>query len=373
MFCTQCGTENGDDAAFCANCGNPLKSASADQTAASEPAPVPGSASQHKGKTSRIIGIVVAALVVVGLIIGVIVWFNFDQANKARHEAHDVTIVINAPGYSDQDTLIPIRATGTNLDGAAVDEVFFVNASGEGVSLPKGTYDLSVAASPLTADGVLYKDFASKFNIVLPDDLENGAVVDATAQVRIDLEKSTALDETQEMIDAAYNTAIQDSSQVDKANLLVEKAKQAHDEAVAAKQREDELARARQNPASVNATSGSVTLKGKLARQERTTDDTGMGWASVDYILEFDAPVSITYRTSSGGTTTSSFSQIQVESKEIYIATDPDANAKLGQTVIANLQPYVGQYVAVTGDISSSGTMHTYGAARFGTYSIAPL
>lgn len=378
MYCTQCGSHNDDSVAFCTSCGKPLRESDVavtqtDGAVASEASHAAPDGAPSGKRTKAIIGIVIAAVVVIALIVCGIVWFNLDQANKAMRAPHRVLVTINADGYSAQDTLIPIRATGTDLDGKSVDEVFFVDAAGEGVSLSKGDYVLSVAASPLTEDGILYKDVSATFAVVVSEDLDESADVDARTEVVFDMEKSTALDQTQEMIDKAYELAVQDPDQVDKADALVEKAQQAHDEAIAAKQREEELARARQNPASVNAVNGPVTLKGMVVRQVRTTDETGMGWASVDYLLRFDSPVSITYKASSGETRTSSFSQIQIESTELYIASDPNANLNIKSKTISKLQPFVGQYVAVTGDIYDGGTMYTYGNARFGNYSIASI
>lgn len=378
MFCPQCGSQNEDDAAFCGNCGNPLgnvNAALAQETVIPIAAPGQDAVAANPGKrTKLIVGIAVAAVVIVALIAGSIVWFNLDQASKAKRAPHSILVTINATGYSDQDTLIPIRATGTDFDGKSVDELFFVNGEGEGVSLSKGEYELKVEASPLTADGILYKDVPATFPVTISEDLDDGAEVDERSEVVIGMEKSTALDETQEMIDAAHDAAVQDPDQVDKADALAEKAQQVHDEAVAAKQREEELARARQNPSSVNALNGAVTLKGKLVRQVRTTDETGMGWASVDYMLQFDAPVSITYRAASGETATNTFNRIQVESTELFYADGSSPDANIASQTIPSLQPYVGQYVAVTGTIHSTGNAHTYGNARFGSgYTIASI
>lgn len=375
MFCVQCGMKNEDDAVFCSNCGSPMDS-EADAAPSSVPSQEGVAVAQSANPNKRTVKIVVlvASLVVVIAVIAGIVLFNHDQANKAKHMPHAVTISFNVAGYTDQDTLIPIRAQGTDLDGITVDELFFVNADGEGISLAKGDYTLSVAASPLTADGILYQDVSTTFDVVVPEDLEDGADVDAKSDVTFDMEKSTALDQTTEMIDAAYDAAVQDPDQVEKADSLVEKARQVHDEAVAAKQREEELARARQNPASVDALNGAVTLKGTVVKQTRTTEETGMGWASVDYLLRFDNPVSITYRAASGSVMTKSFTQIQIDSKELYIASDPDANANIASATIPELQRYVGQYVAVTGSLSDSGNMHTYGDVRFSSgYSITSI
>lgn len=402
MYCTNCGAQNDDDAVFCTSCGNALDAPAAIQDAgmaseansameANTPAEtniaseintfavgnatsdvyttVPAntqSDSSSKSKTPLFIGIaVVAVIVVITAAIGI---FMFMQ-NQAKHEAHPVTIQINTAGYSDQDTRIPVRVVGNDLDNKSVDTTFFVNAAGEGIDLPKGTYELSVPASPLTANGILYKDYEPVFSLTLPDDLENGTTVDAS-QIVIDMEKSTALEQTQEMIDAAYEYAIQDPDQATKAEELRDTANQAHEDAVAAEEAARQAALARQNPSSVNAVNGDVTLKGTLVRRERSTDDTGMGWASVNYVLEFENPVAITYRTASGSIQTETFTWINIGASEVYFA---DENTDLSNVSEPKFQQYVGKFVAVTGPIFDGGTMHTYGYAQFGECTITVM
>lgn len=385
MFCTQCGTDNDDAAAFCTSCGEPLNNMPFDSNASSDevseasashspeaPAFSDIPASAKKSKNPLIIGII-AAVIVVCLVIAGIVWFNMDQAAKAKREPHRILISISAAGYSDADTLIPVQAKGADFEGNAVDELFFVNAAGEGVSLPKGNYELSVPASPLTEDGILYDDDPNVYSVEVPEDTENDEDVDASSEASIILEKSTALDETQEMIDRAIEYADKNPDQASKASELAAKAQQVHDDAVAAKRHEEEVAQARQNPSSVNAMSGAVTLKGRLVRENLTTEETGMGWALVNYVLQFDTPVTITYPGPSGQATTNTFSKIQVGGKEIYIASNPNANSAVNSESIPDLQRYVGQYVAVTGSLYDSGNFHTFGNARFRDYSISEL
>lgn len=244
MFCTECGAPNEEDAAFCTNCGATFDADGSEISEApiaypaTSPVMAQAVAASATRKNSKL-PIIVSVIVALTVIICVIVWFAMDQANKARHAPHAITVSINAAGYSDQDTLIPVRAHGYDLDDNEVDELFFVDSLGEGIALPKGEYELTVEASPLTADGILYRDSAATYEVILDDELENEEAVDLSGEVTIVLDKSTALDETQDMIDAAYEAAIKDPDQVDKADELRDKASSVHQEAVHVKERED--------------------------------------------------------------------------------------------------------------------------------------
>ena len=43
-------------------------------------------------------------------------------------------------------TKLPVRVTGTDVDGKDVDTVFYVDSDGNGIKLMRGSYSLTVAA-----------------------------------------------------------------------------------------------------------------------------------------------------------------------------------------------------------------------------------
>lgn len=210
-----------------------------------------------KGKAKIILIIVIAAVIALsGIAVGV--WYYLhEQADQALHQTHPIYVSIDAEGYSDKDTLIPLQISGTNLDGEEVSEVQFVDRIGTGIELMKGTYTLTIPASPLTSDGLLYKVPETSFCISLPNDLEPGSPYDATEHITATLSKASALDETDAMIQVAYDYALMDESQRAKADELHAVAVKAHADAVAAEQAriaaEEEARRAAEEAARIAA------------------------------------------------------------------------------------------------------------------------
>lgn len=73
------------------------------------------------------------------------------------NQRHAVAIAIEATKYDEGASRIPLHVTGKNSSGAAVDEIACVDASGTGLELAAGEYDVAPAASPLLSDGNVYK------------------------------------------------------------------------------------------------------------------------------------------------------------------------------------------------------------------------
>lgn len=143
-------------------------------------------------KKSKKIALIVAIIVVVALACGGIAWYLIDQHNKAvweqEHREYPVTIEIVAEGYDPiSSTPVPVHVQGTDFEGGTVDFETLVNpalstsvgsattapadavasndTSGEsdgssesddGISLMRGTYTVTVTASPFLADGTMY-------------------------------------------------------------------------------------------------------------------------------------------------------------------------------------------------------------------------
>lgn len=158
-----------------------------------------------------------------------------------RHQGHGVTFTIQADGYTADDSPIPIEITGTDLDGNAVDTTCYIAQDGTGTTLKSGSYEASVVASPLTKSGTLYAvpDTAISFEIPVPDDeslsadatssdegtsdsADTGASNSADSSVTdngssegttiaggtIQLAQLDPINQTDDMIEAAYQAAL---------------------------------------------------------------------------------------------------------------------------------------------------------------------
>ncbi len=116
-----------------------------------------------------------------------------------RHQDHAVTFTIQADGYTTDDSPIPVEITGTDLDGNAVDTTCYIAQDGTGTTLKSGSYKASVVASPLTKSGTLYAvpDTAISFEIPVPDDESlsaDGTSTDTGASDAADADTSDSTD-----------------------------------------------------------------------------------------------------------------------------------------------------------------------------------
>lgn len=283
MICPNCKSEIRDDALFCPLCGKPtgLDATGADtslpdepqadetqvlEPAADEPqaeaaseAPAGGKARKHRGPSRKaIVAIAVAGVIAAGAVGGGL-YYHQQQVEQAererqkelereqqraaaldalRHQDHPVTFTIQADGYEAEDGPIPVRITGTDLDGTSVDTTCYVAQDGSGTTLKSGSYEATVVASPLTKSGTLYAtpDSPVSFEIPVAEEADAGstdagssdggsqgtasdsgdsadadgssAAAAPTEGGTIQLAALDPLDQTDDVIDAAYQAAL---------------------------------------------------------------------------------------------------------------------------------------------------------------------
>lgn len=212
------------------------------------PAAVPPKKRMSGGKIAAI----VVAAVAVAALAGGGVWFYLDQqhqqqvaeqeARRREQEAasalHDVYIDVSGEGWSTDAgaSRLPVRVSGTDLDDTAVDEVQYVDSSGEGVRLRQGSYELSVVASPIAADGAIYQvpDTSIPVEVSTDDPNEN---IDATSEGSFVLTPIDAAEVTDEQIESAYELAAADDGEgAADADALRDAAVKRRDDAVAEKE-----------------------------------------------------------------------------------------------------------------------------------------
>ena len=206
--------------------------ADAAQVEAASGAPAGGKARKHRGPSRKaIVAIVVAGVVAAGAVGGGL-YYHQQQVELAererqeelereqqraaalealRHQDHPVTFAIQADGYEAEDGPIPVRITGTDLDGTSVDTTCYVSQDGSGTTLKSGSYEATVVASPLTKSGTLYAtpDSPVSFEIPVAEEAgESGAAATPTEGGTIQLAALDPLDQTDDVIDAAYQAAL---------------------------------------------------------------------------------------------------------------------------------------------------------------------
>lgn len=250
------------DAAAGADAGEAADAVPAvDDTVAAPIAPepvVPGADdAPRKGKgKGKVIGIAVGVIAVIALA-GFGVWKYLDDqhqqelaeqqaAEEAAHAFHDVTVAVAADGWDTEQgsSRLPMHIEGEDLDGTTIDEVQYVDSDGEGIELRQGEYVLGVAASPIAADGTVFTapDTTMELSIATDDPDED---IDVSSYGTFELEPVTALDVTDEQIEAAYKLALDDADENDDApdaDELRAAAIARRDEAVAQKEAEEAAA-----------------------------------------------------------------------------------------------------------------------------------
>lgn len=149
-------------------------------------------------------------------------WWYFESQHRAREAAeaeaeriatalHPVLIGASAPGWDTEKgaSRLPVRVTGTGKSGETVDELQFVDSGGEGIELAQGSYELSVEASPIAADGTVYEVSGETIELSFTSD-DATELIDATSQGGFSLTAIDALDVTDDVVSDAYDAALQD-------------------------------------------------------------------------------------------------------------------------------------------------------------------
>ena len=175
-----------------------------------------------------------------------------EDARNAVRERVSVTVAVSIPATEGaaQGSMIPLTVRGTDLNGQPVDETRFVNWDGTGLTLLQGTFELSVAASPIASDGTLFSPPENTATVTVSAPAGSGAAADpetpVNANAPVDLTQQVsfsfgALDPasvTDDQINDAYTYASQGGASTENAMELRYAAQFKRDNAVTAQQEE---------------------------------------------------------------------------------------------------------------------------------------
>lgn len=264
MFCRNCGSKIEDGARFCPVCGEPIAAeyeAPAESQGDYQPAPAaeaqpttPAPAKAKRSKRPLAIAAVVIALLAAGG--GAGYYFGVYAPEQARQAAeqealaakHAVRFSVSAQGWdtSAGASRLPVHITGKEERGKKVDTVRYIDSDGGGVELRRGSYEAEVAASPIAADGTIYAVPTDKLDIKLGEKAAEKKAVDAGDMT---LEPVEASEVTDDQIAAAKKYAEEDEDAKKAgfdfdAEALATAATKRRDDAVAAKQAEEEARKA---------------------------------------------------------------------------------------------------------------------------------
>lgn len=269
MFCRNCGSKIEDGAQFCAVCGTSVAPDDQAQMGGANPSPVDAAAptgsqqvdmaaeavasSPKRSKKPFIIATIVVALLAVGG--GAGYYFGIYAPEQAREAAeqealaakHAVRFTVSAEGWdtSAGASRLPLHITGKEARGKKVDVVRYVDSTGVGVELRRGSYKAEVAASPIAADGTIYAVPGEKIDVKVSKKAEGKKNIDAGNVSLVPIE---ATEVTDDEVAAAKKYAEEDTRAKKAgfsfdADALAQAATKRRDDAVAAKQAEEEARR----------------------------------------------------------------------------------------------------------------------------------
>ena len=159
-----------------------------------------------KRRNLMVAGIVAVALVAGGA--GYAAWNGYRQEQAAvtaanAHTMMSVQIGVHAAGLDcSTGSKIPVQVSGQDSDGSSVSETLYVDEHGRGIKLLPGDYTLSIAGSPIAADGTIYTVPTTKAQVTIKSDGQ-----DLSAQTAFKLKVPSADTVTDDQIDAAAKYA----------------------------------------------------------------------------------------------------------------------------------------------------------------------
>ena len=127
-----------------------------------------------KRRNLMVAGVVAVALVAGGA--GYAAWNGYQQEQAAvvaanAHTMMSVQIGVHAAGLDcSTGSKIPVQVSGQDSDGSSVSETLYVDEHGRGIKLLPGDYTLSIAASPIAADGTIYTVPTTKAQVTVKSD-----------------------------------------------------------------------------------------------------------------------------------------------------------------------------------------------------------
>lgn len=159
-----------------------------------------------KRRNLMIAGVVAIALVAGGA--GYAAWNGYRQEQAATvaanaHTMMSVRIGVRAAGPDcSTGSKIPVQVSGQDSDGSSVSETLYVDEHGRGIKLLPGDYTLTIAASPIAADGTIYTVPTTKAQVAIKSDGQ-----DLSGQATFKLKVPSADTVTDDQIDAAAKHA----------------------------------------------------------------------------------------------------------------------------------------------------------------------
>lgn len=187
---------------------------------------------------------IIVALVFLLAIVAFIATPLIQESVSANRTDHRVTFVMKTPGYNDEATAIPVHVTGTQSNGAAYDEMVYLDGGGNGIILEPGEYTLAFPGGSILANGtVLTAPKKTTIDVSVSADLPRNAFVQVPTDTTVTYKAVSPVDLTDKTLDKVYEYAVQDPNDNGKADKLRENAKKVRDEAQAKRDKDAKAAK----------------------------------------------------------------------------------------------------------------------------------
>lgn len=246
MICPHCGNDINDDEQQCPHCNTSLNSGahwgvrtSTPYTAGASPTSAYIAATPRHRKSNPFLS-KIAAVVIAAALLGGMGYAGFTYAQnqaassaeevieeqtpeeKALAKWHAVTIAVQASGFDESSTPLPVEVTGADSAGKSFSQIAYIKSDGTGLRLPAGNFGIRPAASPITSTGGMFLFNASNKWFSVDAELEPGAPLDVSADIQIVLEPADPSDLSVEGVESAKSYAISSGMSEESVDQLLE-------------------------------------------------------------------------------------------------------------------------------------------------------
>lgn len=211
MICSKCGSEILEGASFCTECGEPVAGAglSAAEQAARALSQRAASRPSAQASSSRKVSFAVAAVAVVAAL-GLLLLASGSGglgSTSAQAAAYEVAVSLAAEGLGPGSTNVPLAVQGKTAAGEPYSQTAYVSPVQPVLRLPLGVFEVSLAGSPISSEGGLFRATSDEPAVVeLQSDGSGGARLEGAAP-GIGLEPIPDSEVTAEMVEAAVALA----------------------------------------------------------------------------------------------------------------------------------------------------------------------
>ena len=94
------------------------------------------------------------------------------QVGDTEQTQYTLELPLVIPGLDENGSRVPVRVKGATDTGVAIDGVMFADMQTRCISLEPGSYQISIAASPISAEGWLYEVPTGEVQIVMSNSPE---------------------------------------------------------------------------------------------------------------------------------------------------------------------------------------------------------